>query len=218
MASIKDYILPNSPGIIDFPSELVESHLYRLALIVTRNILDTYVTMQHWFPHYDEETWIQLAFLRFFPQEWIKLALQAPNHYLDTVPALVEFYKLELKNESLQKIHTIVEFLCYEIIESSMIESQFIPISELNIRCLTRAIENDPVLKEIIRKHGIFIVDMRRINTIVLTPPEDFQDRVSVKALKLIILYLRLRVVEVFQDNPTQITTEWITSKFSKEF
>ena len=220
MASIKDYILPNCPGIIDFPCEQAESQLYRLALIVTRNILDTYSLICRWFPSCNEKTCLELALIRFFPQHWLNITMQSNNHYLNVVSSLLDFYKLQLSDESQLRINTIVEYLCYEIIETAIIESEFIPISGVNTQFLIDAIQHDSVLRDIIQKHEIFIVNHSRINTNVLTPPEDLQDKISVKALKLIILYIRLRIKLVFENvtNPNQITPEFIESKFIHKF
>lgn len=217
IASTKDYLLPNTPGIIDYPNDNTESQLYRLAITVTRNIIDAYIRVKHWLENnkaISEESILIHALKNCFPEDWLAVAMKSNNHYLKTVPPFLNFYNLSLTKESIVMINRIVEFLCYEIIESALIEAKFCAISELSPRHLLKAVKNDPVLDHIIQQNQIYIIGHCRLSPNYLEMSDEWRSRLSSKAIKLILIYVEQRVKDLLKFSNHALSEEKINMFF----
>jgi hypothetical protein len=181
----KERIIPAQPGIIDYPNEHLESQLYRMSVYITQNILHSYYLIFRWNKH--EETALTLALRNSFPKSWLELAEQSPQHYLDLQKTFT-WFKINLSEQSIKRIHKIVEFLCYELIETSVIYSNFLPIQQISPLHLKQSVETDITLKHIIQRHNIILTDQLKLKSNALTIQSPIP--ISNKAQKLIRIYI----------------------------
>lgn len=181
----KERIIPSQPGIIDYPNEHTESQLYRMAVYMTQNIIHSYYLIFRW--NKNEESSLTLALHNCFPKSWLTYAETSPQHYLE-LKKVITPYHLNLSEESIQRIHKIIEFLCYEIIESAVIQSSFLPIQQLNPIYLKKGVEIDPVLNHIIQRHNIVLTDYLKVKSGRLNIQSPI--RLSNKGIKLIRIYI----------------------------
>lgn len=181
----KERLIPAQPGLIDYPNEHLESQLYRLAVYITQNIIHSYYLIFKW--NKNEEVAITLALRSSFPKQWLDIAETSPQHYLDLQKIIVP-YKLGISEQSIKRIQTVVEFLCYELIETSVIQSRYTPIQQLTPFYLKQGIEFDLILKNIIQKHNIIITDRPKLKSNALSIRSPIA--LSNKACKLIRIYI----------------------------
>lgn len=181
----KERLIPAQPGIIDYPNEHLESQLYRLAVYITQNIVHSYCLIFRW--NKDEEIAMTLALRNSFPKQWLEIAETSPQNYLDLQKIIVP-YKLGLSKSSIERIQKIVEFLCYELIETSVIQSRFTPIQSLTPHFLKQGIEFDQTLRQIIQRHNIIITDKLNLKSNALRIRSPIG--ISNKAHKLIRIYI----------------------------
>jgi len=155
----KERILPVSAEIIDYPQEYTENQLYKLAVYVTKNIMNLYIIINSWnMEEISEDIKINIALDVLFPKEWLIIANTSPNFHLK-LSKIIDQYKTDISEEGKTRIHKIVEFLCYEIIETMVITSGFIKMFDLTPEYITKAIEYDPILQKIIKNNNIYIVE-----------------------------------------------------------
>ena len=211
IASTKDYLLSSTPGIIDYPNEHTESQLYRLASAIIRNILNSYVYVSNLIQtarKLSEEQLLMYALKRIFPNDWLAIAIKSEAHYFKTVPLYLDRYNLSLTTKTIDKINGVVEFLCYEIIESAIIEANFCALSNLQPRHLIKAIRSDPILEIILHRHQIYLIGQCRLNSQVLKLSTEWENKLSPKSIKLIVIYLELRVKQLVSQTNHSLTEE----------
>lgn len=192
----KERILPLSQNIIDYPNEQFESQMYKLALYITKSILDHYSLICNWSFVVTEQSKLTLALKTVFPREWLRVADQSPHFHLE-LQKVIEPYKLGLREESVKRIHRIVEFLCYEVIETATIYSNFRKVSELCPGDIQHAIDGDSVLRQILTQNNIYITQGIQLNHSVL---EITGVEISNKALRLLRIYVEELIKETLDN------------------
>lgn len=211
----KERILPISAEIIDYPQEYTENQLYKLAVYVTQNIMNLYIIINTWndtdFP---ENIRLDIALEILFPKEWLVIADTSPNFHLK-LTKIIDQYKTNISEEGKTRIHKIVEFLCYEIIETMVITSGFIKMFDLTPDYITKAIESDPILQKIIKNNNIYIVEnIPNYNTISI---EDIT--MSNKCNKLLRIYVQKMLENLFgnleEKKQTNLTIEDVKKFFN---
>jgi hypothetical protein len=188
----KERILPLR---FDSPSTQIETQMYRIAVYMTRTILDAFLTFSNWSscdapkfraPRVDEATRLSLALKTVFPREWLSVAETSPHFHL-RLQKVFRRYELELEETSIARIHQVVEFLCFELIETAIIESRFARMADLTPEHLLMALDADPMLKKIITSQSIYIVRAPQISPGLITL-EGLN--VSHRGLRLLRLYV----------------------------
>lgn len=211
---VKERILPASSEIIDFPSVQVETQLHRFATYITKIILDEFVMVTHWSlcnvtqqskrdPSFlPEESRLTLALQTLFPIAWLKIAEQSPSHHLK-LQRVIERYRFTLSEASIRRIHKIVEFLCFEIIETTVLLSGCKLMQELNSEDLQYAVEYDPVLKHIVYRHNIyFVTRYPSSDNVVFDVDSDL--RISLKGARLLRVYVEEMIHECIRNREGQ--------------
>jgi hypothetical protein len=188
----KERIIPTQPGIIDYPNEHTESQLYRMAVYITQNIIHSYYLIFRW--NRNEESSLTLALHNCFPQSWLAYAETSPHHYLE-LQKVITPYRLNLSEGSIERIHKIIEFLCYEIIESSVIQSCFLPIQQIGPIYLKKGVDMDPTLNHMIQRHNIILTDYLKVKPGALRIQSPI--RLSNKGIKLIRIYIEQLVQRI---------------------
>jgi hypothetical protein len=192
----KERILPLSTHFIDYPNEQFESQLYKIATYITRAILDAYVVISNWSFVVTEQSKLTLALKTVFPREWLQVADTSPHYHLQ-LHKLIHQYKFTLGSESIERIHRIVEFLCYELIETTVIYSNFRRISELEPENLQIAVDGDSILKQILVQNNIHVTGAIRLNHSML---EITGVEVSNKAQRLLRVYIEELIQGVLES------------------
>jgi hypothetical protein len=182
----KERILPISASFIDYPNEQFEAQLHRISTYITKAILDTYIVISNWPFIITEQSKFTLALKTVFPVEWLNVAEQSPNFHLQ-LNKTINDYNLKLDSSSVERIHKIVEFLCYELIETTVIYSNFRRISELSLENLQLGIDGDAVLKKIMTQNNIHVTDQIQLNHNML---EITGLEISNKANRLLRVYI----------------------------
>lgn len=202
----KERLLPLTSDFIDFPSSQLENQLYRIAVYFTKSILDSFVMVTHWSlcnaskqncHSITEESRLSLALKSTFPIEWLAVAETAPTYYLK-MHRVIERYRFALNEATIQRIHRIVEFLCFELIESAVLYSGLKPMCQLGTQDLCVAVTRDPVLQDIFARHRIYGLGARppSLMKIAFHITGDRLPAVSIKAYRL----LRVYVEEIIRD------------------
>lgn len=197
----KERLLPISIDFIDYPHEHTESQLHKLSVYVVQNIMNSYILIRKWHSCLElkEDICLDLAIKHLFPEDWLFIATQSPHYHLK-LTKIIQRYDEKMSQENIEKIHKIVEFLCYEIIETMFIESGFSKMFDVGPKWIQVAINSDSVLKQITKMHNIYIVDnipsvnMIEINGIQLTN----------KCSKLLRVYLEKLVQNVIETRKEQ--------------
>jgi hypothetical protein len=182
----KERILPISVNFIDYPNEQFEAQLHRVSTYITKAILDTYIAISNWPFIITEQSKVTLALKTVFPVDWLYVAEQSPAFHLQ-LHKTINDYDLKLGTGTVERIHKVVEFLCYELIETTVIYSNFRKISELSLENLQHAIDGDPVLKKIMSQNNIHVTDQIQINHNML---EITGLEISNKANRLLRVYI----------------------------
>lgn len=191
----KERILPISAEIIDYPQEYTENQLYKLAVYITQNIMNLYIIISSWnIDDLPENIKLDIALEILFPKDWLIIANTSPNFHLK-LSKIIDQYKTNISEEGKTRIHKIVEFLCYEIIETMVITSGFIKMFDLTPEYITKAIEFDPMLKRILKKNNIYIVE--NIPNYNMINIEDIP--MSNKCNKLLRIYLQKIIENLFE-------------------
>ena len=186
----KDRILPMVSGVIDFPNVSFCNQLYKLVNFIVKNIMNLFVLPTH--SNITSQSRLELILYAMFPKDWLELAGQSPNSYIDISKTISEYEtpKFKLLDEQTLKISKILEFLCYEIIELTTLytieEDLNLHLYEFSPRHILQAIELDPVLTGIIKRQQIYMIDSVQIPDIRLRTNLNL----SHKSDKLIRIYL----------------------------
>jgi hypothetical protein len=182
----KERILPISASFIDYPNEQLEAQMHRISTYITKAILDTYIVISNWPFIITEQSKFTLALKTVFPVEWLHVAEQSPTFHLQ-LNKTINDYNLKLDSSSIERIHKVVEFLCYELIETTVIYSNFRRISELSLENLQLGIDGDAVLKKIMTQNNIHVTDQIQLNHNML---EITGLEISNKANRLLRVYI----------------------------
>jgi hypothetical protein len=182
----KERILPLTHNFIDYPNEQFESQMHKLSTYMTKSILDAYVVIDSWSFAITEQSKLTLALKTVFPNDWLSIAEKSPSYHLQ-LQKMIHSYSINLSEESIQRIHKVVEFLCYEIIENTVIYSNFRKVSELGSEHIQNGIDGDAVLKKIVNQNNIHVTTKIQLNhnELVFTGIN-----VSNKAHRLMRLYI----------------------------
>jgi hypothetical protein len=224
LSVVKERLLPLTSDFIDYPNAQFESQLHRLSTYITKAILDAFVTVTHWslcnaskqnMHSITEESRLSIALKSIFPLEWLKIAETSPTYHL-RLNKVIQRYRFSLHDPSVQRIHKIVEFLCFEIIESTVIHSGFKPMFQLTGDDLQVAIRKDAILHEILTRHSIFLVPRPPSTAWIQFPDPDPNVRISIKGYRLLRVYVEELIREVFRrrSNEYALTLEDVDSYF----
>lgn len=192
----KERILPISSNFIDYPNEQFEAQLHRISTYITKAILDVYTVICNWPFTVTEQSKLTLALKTIFPVEWLQVAEQSPTFHLQ-LHKTINQYNLKLDSSSVVRIHKVVEFLCYELIETTVIYSNFRRISELTLENLQFGIDGDIVLKKIMTQNHIYVTDQIQLNHNML---EITGIEISNKANRLLRVYIEELVKGVLES------------------
>lgn len=191
----KERILPISSHFIDYPNEQFEAQLHRISTYITKAILDVYTVICNWPFTVTEQSKLTLALKTVFPADWLQIAEQSPSFHLE-LHKTINQYNLKLDPSSIERIHKVVEFLCYELIETTVIYSNFRRISELTLGNLQFGIDGDAVLKKILTQNNIYVTDQIQLNHSML---EITGIEISNKANRLLRVYIEELVSGVLE-------------------
>jgi hypothetical protein len=191
----KERILPLTHNFIDYPNEQFESQLHKLSTYMVKAILDVYVVIDSWSFAITEQSKLTLALKTVFPNDWLTIAETSPSCHLQ-LQKMIHSYSINLSEASIQRIHKIIEFLCYEIIENTVIYSNFRKVSELGPEHIQNGIDGDAILKKIIRQNNIHVTSKIQLNhtDLVFTGID-----VSNKAHRLMRLYIEEMVNSILE-------------------
>lgn len=192
----KERILPISSNFIDYPNEQFEAQLHRLSTYMTKAILDAYTVISNWPFAITEQSKLTLALKTVFPTDWLEVADQSPSVHLNLEKTINEYVNLKLDSSSVERIHKVVEFLCYELIETTVIYSNFQKLPELGVRNLQIGIDGDPVLKRIITQNNIYVTDDIQLKNTML---EITGIEISNKASRMLRVYVEELVKGVLE-------------------
>lgn len=190
----RERLLPVRPGLVEIPNEPFENMMYRIACFITQDIVDSYILFTPW--DCPEDTKLELALRKNFPPEWLSIALQSPNVHIK-LNNIISSYKLKLSESSIKKIQSVVEFLCYEIIETTILKSNFLPVSVIPCRWIRRGIESDQVLYSIIKQHKLILPEPRNANSLTLSLDGI---ELSNKAMKLMKIFIEEFVLKIIRS------------------
>lgn len=187
----KDRILPVS-NTLDIPNPLTERQLYRLSIFLTQSIMDIMCSPlnDQSKGNNEEKIKLQRALDIIFPQEWLRFALVSPHYYLD-VTKLIKKYHHTFSEETINTIHRVVEFFCYEIIETTVLISPYEKISLVYPYDIIRGIEQDEILLNVLEEQKIYIVE-----NISIKPTDISFNRVNMsrKGNQLIRIFVELLI------------------------
>jgi hypothetical protein len=225
----KERLLPLTSELIDYPSSQFENQLHRIAVYFTKSILDSFVLVTHWSlcnaskqncHTITEESRMSLALKSMFPIEWLKVAQTSPTYYIK-MHKVIERYRFTLLEPTIHRIHQVVEFLCFELIETAVLTSGLKPMYQLGSLDLQVAVNRDPVLKEIFARHHIYGLGARTPSATKIT--FDFTGNcspaISIKAFRLLRVYIEELIRDVYdhRENSNELTVRDVQSYF-KEF
>jgi hypothetical protein len=132
---------------------------------------------------------LTLALQNTFPLDWLNIAETSPTHHLH-LQRVIQRYRFTLQEASIRRIHAIVEFFCFELIESAVILSAFKPMHQLGAADLHVALDRDPVLKNILTQHQIVIVPRVPMTQWISFAPFPGEMHVSNKGYRLLRTYI----------------------------
>jgi len=173
----KERMLPLAMDLIDYPNEHTETQLYRMVVYLTRSILDAYILVSNWsacdapkdtFAPYTEETCLSLAFKSVFPPHWIAIAETSPHFHLN-VHKIIRRYDLQLSDESVARIHQVVEFFAYELIESAFLHANLIRMHAFLPEHLHLALQHDSILRQVLLSQNIHLVRHLQLNASMIS-------------------------------------------------
>lgn len=208
----KERLLPTVSGVIDYPIEYVESQLYRLSIFILSNILNSFILIPKTV-NISQKDKVDLILSQNFPEEWLKVALTSTHHYLNFSKTTSQF-DLNIEEELMEKIYAVVEFLCYEIIETSVIKSNYKLLMDITPNDILNGIHSDTVLTNIMQQHNIIITDY------VLIPPHIVRLNniaISNQSLKMIRVYIEEIIKRVYtsRKNKKRLTVEDVKNYFN---
>lgn len=190
----KDRILPVNSAIIDFPNESFVNQLYRLIWYITDNIIRSLNSIE--LSNITLETKLGIVLYSMFPLDWLEIAEQSPNDYID-VKKLYKTNLMSLNEEDYKRINRILEFLCFEIIETTVlwnIENDLdINLFETTPRYILNAIEQDPVLKQIVKKQRIYMIESNQIPDIKISTDLNLSN----KSHRLVKIFINQLIEEI---------------------
>ena len=148
-----------------------------------------------------------LALQSTFPLDWLAIAEKSPPYHLH-LQRVVQRYRFTLHETTIQRIHRIVEFFCFELIESTVIHAAFKPMCQLTVGDLERAVDRDPVFSTVLRRHRIFFIPRCPSTAFIrfLQLPSTVQ--ISIKGQRLLRVFLEELIRQVFQHrrDPSTLT------------
>lgn len=194
----RERMVPVRLGLIDYPNEQFENQLYRIAVFVAQSILDSYSLFLPW--NCDEEDTLSLALKHNFPQDWLDIALLSPNFHFK-LKKIITSYRFNLTDLSVQIIQQVVEFLCYEIIETAVILSNFQSISDISAIWIKNAIESDLTLSRIVKKQRITIVNHPRLCPGIITIENIDLSNKAMRLLRIFVEEFIMRIVDSRSQN-----------------
>ncbi len=210
----KERILPSQIGVIEYPNSHFENQLYHLAMFMSKDLLDTYVQFSRL--NYPEDVILELTLMHNFPFEWLQVARQSRNYHI-RFDKILETYTFTFPNEVVTEMQKVVEFLCYEIIETSVIRSNFQPITSLIPCWLLVGIRSDPILKSIVQKHQVILVPSlkTKCNVLKVNDPDIL---LSNKANRLLRAFVEEYIQRIFRsrNQPNQLTLSDVRKYFNE--
>jgi hypothetical protein len=182
----KERILSSNDLIGDLPNQFLESQLYRMALFLIQNILEI-IDKQTFISHSEEEK-VNNALKVIFPNDWLKYAINSPNYHLN-----FKKYLSHLNDNSNKIIHSVIEFFCYEVIETSILtKTKNQNLFLLQPYDILKGLQNDAVLHNILREQKIYIIDNHfKIRANDISFPKI---NISKKGLQLIRIFIEILI------------------------
>lgn len=200
----KERILPVS-NTIDLPNQSTENQLYRMSIFLTQCILDIIKSPLNNIStnpiflkrELSNDEKLNRALYSIFPSDWLSYALISPSYHIN-VSKIIDKYNLNLSEDSVKKIHQVIEFFCYELIETSVLISPYEKISQLYPYDVIRAIEYDKIFNDILYEQNIFIID-----NIIIKPSDIIISdlKISRKGMRLIRIFIELFVIKHIKNH-----------------
>lgn len=197
----KERILPITTDTIDIPNNAIYSQLTKFSIYITDMII-TYYQIQTQLNLTNEEK-LDLAIDLTFPLKWLEIAKYCVAFHIDMTDCIKK--RIDLDPSLIVKINNIVEFLCFEIIETSVLLSDIIYISDLTPLHLLKAIDCDYFLSKIIYSCGIYITYS---NIIPINYLEINGIDISNKSHKILRLFIEILIKKIifYRRNDSIIT------------
>lgn len=193
----KDRILPVNSNIIDFPNESFVNQLYRLIWYITDNIIRSLNSLE--LSNITLQTKLLVVLYSMFPLDWLEIAKTSPNDYID-IKKLYKTNLNDLTEEDCNLLNRILEFLCFEIIETTIlcnIENDIdINLFETTPRYILTGIEQDPVLKQIVKNQRIYMIDSNQIPDIKISTDL----RLSNKSHRLVKIFINQLLEDIIEN------------------
>lgn len=187
----RERMTPIRMGLIDYPNEQFENQLYRIAVFVAQSILDSYGLFNSW--NFNEDVTLELAMKHNFPQDWLDIAKESPCFHFK-LRKIIYSYKYNLSDASIEYIERVVEFLCFELIETAVIASNFHNVSTISPDWIKKGIESDATLTRIIKRQRISMVFYPGVFPGHVTPQNI---NVSNKAMRLLRAFIEEYIKKV---------------------
>lgn len=156
----KERILPSFPDLLDLPNFFLETQLMRLADYFTMIIIEKFFFLSRNFRRITDESVLDLALQTLFPRGWLKYALKMEDrYYYLNIKDVVDLYSREYTFPKVleDRITSVVEFLCFELVQTAALNKNFNYISEMTSTDLIQSLKTDPWLDEIIHRNNVIL-------------------------------------------------------------
>ena len=196
----KERIIP-SDNILDLPSQFLEKQLYRMAYFLIQSIMNIIFSYNYPFYWDTEDEKVKNSLRVIFPVEWLEYATQYYENFTPrlNMKKLMNKYP-SLTDDNVNLIYLVVEFFCFEVIETSILLVQQTKKIEFSYRIsylhpydILQGIYYDDTLEKIIREQKIYIVDTITIKS------KDVKCNLNIskKGLQLIRIYIEILINEL---------------------
>lgn len=194
----KERILPSSMDFFDSINEMTENQMNKMCIFLVRNIMKTFgelnILEEDDLKLEDTEK-MNIALKLNFPSEWLDIAVTSPCFYLDFTKFITPYYT-QLSKELINLVNKVIEFFCYEVVETMVINSSFISICEITPFWLEKGIIADETLLNIIRKQNIYLFES--IPPLKIIEIEGYE--LSYKSHKLLRIFIEKLIKNMFKE------------------
>lgn len=196
----KERLLPTYPELLDLPNFYLETQLMRLADYFTMIIIEKFFYLSRNFRRVTDESLLDLALKLLFPKKWLQYALQMENkYYYLNIKEVLDVYNREYTFPKIleDRITSVVEFLCFELIQTAVLSRELNYISELTSIDLIKSVKKDPYLYEIVQRNNVILS-----STLLKTNYKHLiinGIKLSNKANKLLRLYIETLIYRIIR-------------------
>jgi len=207
----KDRLLPDYPELLDLHGFYLETQLIRFADYLAQVIIEKFFFLSRCFNRITDESLLDLTLELIFCKHWLTYALkQEDRYYFLNIKSVIDMYpEYKFPKVIENRITSIVEYICFEVIQNSVLLKNCRYISELTSSDIIRGIKEDPYIKDIVIKNNIIISspNLRTHNRHISISGIEL----SLKANKLLRLYIETvirKIVSIAKKKESNIITK----------